>query len=381
MTVVVIGSKLRIIICTRDMSYGVGNHIKLFLRAIGDNSEIERILLIGPKCDLEPNPKVDVHFLSVFGRFFITKQPHYALVARKAIQKEILKDDFDIIHIHFPIIGKEFEVPLVSTFHTLNFQQSKVNYGAGLKSHISQLAHRIFEIYDESTMKYSKRSIFVSKTAMDLACEKYSKHRHKFISIPNFIDTSRFYPMSRKQKEALFEKYGLDADVQYILFAGRLEPMKGVTQLANAFKRLNPSKDTRLLIVGEGPLKEEICSFEFVDYLGRVPYQEMQEIYNISSLFVMPSFYENFPMTILEAMSCGLPVISSKVGDVEYVLTDEEVLFPPGNYEMMKSKLDNLLTMSEDELEEIGRENQRIIINHYGMDNATQLVDLYKDLK
>jgi glycosyltransferase involved in cell wall biosynthesis len=362
------------------MSYGVGNHIKLFLKAIGDNSEIERILLIGPQCDLEEYPKVDAHILPVFGRYFFTKQPYFALAARKAIQEELLKDDFDAIHVHFPIIGKEFKVPLVSTFHTLNIQQSKVKYSTGLKSNVSQLAHRIFEIYDKSTMKYSKRSIFVSKTAMDLACEKYAQYRHKFISISNFVDTSRFTAMPSNKKEALSEKYGLDAEIQYFLFAGRLEPMKGVQQLVNAFRELNPPKNSKLLIVGEGPLKEKICSFEFVDYLGRIPYQQMQEIYNIASVFIMPSFYENFPLTILEAMSCALPVISSKVGDVEYILTDEKSLFPPDDYDMMKRKLKNFMAMSVDELEEIGRENQRTIVTHYGMDNATKLTNIYKDL-
>lgn len=363
------------------MDFGVGNHIKLFIKAISKIDDIEKILLIGPEFTGKGYEKTDIRILPTLGRTFLTKQPYYAFAARKAIQDEINRNDYDIIHVHFPIMAKDFNVPLVSTFHTLNYQQSKVNYGTKIKYRAAQNAHRIFSFYDKSTIRFSNCSIFASKSAMEIANNRYNRHRHKFVSIPNFVDTSMFIPFTDKEKEHTLQKFGLDPGVKYLLYTGRLEPMKGIGHLVDVYKRSIETKNSRLLIVGDGPLRREICSYKFVDFLGRIPYDSMPEVYNLASIFIMPSLYENFPMSVLEAMSCGLPVISSKVGDVPFIIENEEYLFEPGNQKKMRLKLDNLLKMSDVELRGIGTENRKRIVNHFGLDNITQIIDIYNSLK
>lgn len=143
----------------------------------------------------------------------------------------------------------------------------------------------------------------------------------RLLLIPNGIDLGFWrkpvIPLTREQPDT-------------ILAVGRLHPVKGHDVLLRAMPavaRQIPS--VRLVIVGEGgfrPLLEELAADLGIHYLvdlpGELPADEVRRRMWLSALFVLPSRSEGMPLTLLEAMACGLPVVASSVGAVPALLAD-----------------------------------------------------------
>jgi glycosyltransferase involved in cell wall biosynthesis len=118
----------------------------------------------------------------------------------------------------------------------------------------------------------------------------------------------------------------------YALFAGRLSEEKGVRLLAKAWEVLG---DLPLLVAGDGPLKSVVWPAG-VTTLGKVSQSRVLELMREARVLLFPSIcYECAPMTVLEAFSCGLPVIASNLGSVPEFVTHGRngLLFRPGDSE------------------------------------------------
>jgi glycosyltransferase involved in cell wall biosynthesis len=114
---------------------------------------------------------------------------------------------------------------------------------------------------------------------------------------------------------------------EYALYVGRLSEEKGIRVMLSAWSQLNPS--IRLRIVGDGPLYEEGVSeiartkLKQVDFLGHVPSESIFQWMRGARFLIFPSLcFENFPLAIVEAFACGLPVIASRLGSMAEIVTD-----------------------------------------------------------
>jgi glycosyltransferase involved in cell wall biosynthesis len=114
---------------------------------------------------------------------------------------------------------------------------------------------------------------------------------------------------------------------QFALFVGRLEELKGISTMLQAWKRL--SQPIPLVIAGDGPyapkLKAEIAEHgcSNVNYRGALSHSDIIAAMKQARFLVFPSeWYEGFPMTIAEAFACGVPVISSRLGSMEEIVQD-----------------------------------------------------------
>lgn len=377
---------MKIIICTRDLKYGVGTHILTLLKEFEKIDEIERVLVIGPQILGNFSPKIQFEILEAIGGYFITKQPFFAIECRKRIEKILKREKYDLIHTHYPLFAKDFGIPLIITFHTLNYFATIGYYISDYKLKIGNFFHRIYEIFDKNSMRHSAKIIFVSNNSLNKAKSRYAHEKRKFVYLPNSIDTSKFFPLDENRKLSLREKYKLSPNKKYILFVGRLEPLKGILDLTKAIKEVYKYKEyenVNLLVVGDGPLKNQISKFDFVKCLGRIPYENMNEIYNVSDIFILPSLYENFPMTILEAMCCGLPVIANNAGDIKEIVNNNKMIIDePSIWTIkVKEKIEFLLNLSKDDLDEISKQNRKRIINNFSSDcSVSKVFEVYKDV-
>lgn len=115
-----------------------------------------------------------------------------------------------------------------------------------------------------------------------------------------------------------------------ILFVGRLYPVKGVQYLLQAMKIIHEEMpDVKLILVGDGEEREHLESLtdsleikECVEFAGRAPHEEVQDYMNQAEVFVLPSLSEGFPVTILEAMACGLPIVATRVRGVPDIVEE-----------------------------------------------------------
>jgi len=134
----------------------------------------------------------------------------------------------------------------------------------------------------------------------------------KILVKPNFVDPD---PGERSQAG------------DYALFVGRLSPEKGVSTLLAAWSRLGPS--IPLVIAGDGPLRPRLeaevakNNLRQVSFRGRLNPSETRAAMKQARFLVLPSlWYEGFPMVMAESLACGTPVLGSRLGAIEEIITD-----------------------------------------------------------
>jgi glycosyltransferase involved in cell wall biosynthesis len=156
----------------------------------------------------------------------------------------------------------------------------------------------------------------------------------KLVHIPNFINVSEFNPNYESG--------------DYILYVGRLSKEKGIFTLLKAVKGI----DVRLKIVGDGPIRKDCEEFvsensiKNVEFLGYKTGNELKEIIRNSNFLIIPSeWYENAPMTIIEAFAYGKPIIGANIGGIpEMIIAGETgLLFQAGDYNELREKIIYLL--------------------------------------
>ena len=189
--------------------------------------------------------------------------------------------------------------------------------------------------------------------------------------IPNGVDQDQFRPGDRA---AACIGLGLDPDRTWVISVGRMSPEKGTTHLVDAFAEASRRDgNLRLAMLGDGPLEAEvrdrIGSHGLQDRVvlpGVVPHPETPEWYRAADLFVLPSLHEGSPNALLEALACGTPVVSTRVGDVTELVDSPEVglVVPTGDTVALASAISERLQKPSDP------EKVRAAVRHRTWDRA-----------
>jgi glycosyltransferase involved in cell wall biosynthesis len=161
--------------------------------------------------------------------------------------------------------------------------------------------------------KYATTSVVTSEEQKEyLATTHDARNIHV---IPNGIDTDRFSPIKDKST----------GKKTRLLFVGRLHPEKNLLNLLDAIREL----PVQLLMVGKGPLEPNIRKRANdldidLEITPSIPNSELPATYSAADIYIQPSLYEGNPKTILEAMSCGLPVIATDVKGINTIIQHKE---------------------------------------------------------
>jgi glycosyltransferase involved in cell wall biosynthesis len=143
-------------------------------------------------------------------------------------------------------------------------------------------------------------------------------------------------------KRKVAKKY--DLPERFILYVGLLEPRKNLPMLIRAYKRLiDGSENFKLVLVGRygwryEELLRQINNLDLegmVHFTGYVSQEDLPLVYNLSSLFVYPTLYEGFGLPALEAMACGVPVITTDVSSLPEIVGEAGILVPVNNVEAL----------------------------------------------
>lgn len=170
-----------------------------------------------------------------------------------------------------------------------------------------------------------------------------------------------------------------------LLFFGRLGKRKGVYDLLQAVEALVPRyPDMRVLLGGDGELEtvrvqaDALGIGRNVELLGWVRGDEKSRLLNVASIFVLPSYNEGLPMSVLEAMVHGLPVVSTSIGGIPEAVRDGEegFLVCPGDVHALSDRLDRLLADSSLR-RQMGQAARKRAVSHFG---ATGIVDRWVEL-
>jgi glycosyltransferase involved in cell wall biosynthesis len=165
------------------------------------------------------------------------------------------------------------------------------------------------------------------------------------------IDHDHFRPQAigPAQRERLARAYGLPD--RYLLYAGKIQPRKNLVRVLQAFHRLRPAHpDLRLVLAGaRGWMDEEVDrTLEALNLAGTVHFTgpvngDMPALYNLAEALVFPSLYEGFGFPLVEAMACGLPVVTATTSSLGEVAGDAALCVDPTSVEEIAAAVDTLL--------------------------------------
>lgn len=250
--------------------------------------------------------------------------------------KTIKKWNLDVIHSHteFGIgtfarfMSKQYNIPLVHTYHTM--YEDYIHYIT--KGYFDKSSKKIVEYL---TLFYCDKTanelIVPTKKTYDLFKEKYEVNRNIHI-IPTGIEIDRFYieNVDKQKIKELKQKYQILKDEFIIIFVGRLAKEKNIEFLIENHKDIiKHNSDVKLLIIGDGPDIEEydklIKKLKLegnVILVGKVPYDEMPNYYQLADIFVTASKTETQGLTVIEAMAAGITPVCIKDESFENVVID-----------------------------------------------------------
>jgi glycosyltransferase involved in cell wall biosynthesis len=171
----------------------------------------------------------------------------------------------------------------------------------------------------------------------------------------------------------------------YILAVARFVPEKGLHDLIQAFYGIERS--LKLVIAGDADhdteysrgLKALADRNDRIIMTGYVTGEYLNQLYSHARLFVLPSYHEGLPISLLEAMSYGVPPLVSDIPANKEVCLDSKCYFSCGDVENLKTQMNSLLTHNIDPEEQ--RRFQKMVAEKYNWDKiAKQTIDVYKRL-
>lgn len=313
---------------------------------------------------LSPNLRV-IHLLAGPERYVPKKQlldyiPEF-VKNYHAFAKE-QNTNYDLLHCHYYLSGvaglkiiKRHNLPLVMTFHTLALMKNLVAR--------DELEKEEKERVDAEFLltKKAQKIIAPSESDKNYLQYLYNVLPEKITVVAPGVDTNIFKPIDKDKAKRFI---GADPKHKIVLFVGRLEPLKGIDVLLYAIKILLVKKRLPLclwIVGGDAAQKYQSRSRELgklenlrkllhlttvVKFLGQRPQSRLPYYYNSSEVVVIPSHYESFGIVALEAMACGVPVITTNVSGVAGLIDEkhQSLITSVNNPLLLAMQIEFLLT-------------------------------------
>ena len=317
--------------------------------------------------------QVNYRELSMYEKIKESKNYIYNKNSAQQLERLLRKEKPDVVHMHLFLgslsvsilkIIKEKRIPIIMTVHDYrllcpanSFLDNNNNIcekcidGVYLRCGIKKCSEKklgqslivsmeaYFRKHFVSPIDYVDVFVFVSRFIKEKHCHFNLNYQIKSEILYNFIPT---FDEDLKQKNS-----------GYILFFGRVSVEKGVNTLLKSYQNIaRPLK-----IVGDGPLLDSLKdenNNKNIEFLGYKSGEELESLKKNASFIVVPSeWYENNPLSVLEAYSYGKPVIASNIGGIPEIVVEEKTgfLFESADTESLSSSLGKAINMSDEEYE------------------------------
>lgn len=292
-----------------------------------------------------------------------------AFPEKKLIQTIVKKSDIIFTQTIGPIgttvinIAKKENKKIASYVHSIEWELFSKSVG-GIFRNI---------IYNYTKLKakkfYSKCSKIIVPSQEIAEIFDWMRILPKKIVVHLGTNSKKFCPAS--DKNLMKKELNIPEDKLIIGYVGRIAREKDVLTLYHAFVRIRKEyQNALLLIIGNG-LNDLIYVMSKKNVIILPAQNNIVPYYQIMDIFVQPSLTETTSLTVMEAMSCGLPVISTKVGFIKnYIIKDVNgMFFEKHNAYSLSTKLEIMIT-NKDLREKLGKNARETILNHYQWDNT-----------
>ncbi|MDG6998527.1 MAG: glycosyltransferase family 4 protein [Nitrososphaerota archaeon] len=324
------------------------------------------------------------------------KTTSFMLRANRIIKR--LARDFDLVHYTndycgFGLSRSEIGKPVLATIHHTHSLESK-SIGQHLgQGTIRSLKFRISEAFsgrmEKDMLKKADRVVAVSQFTAENALVLYPFLGDKVKVALNAVDETRFNP--RNDPSSLRERFALQSSPT-VLYVGRLFAGKGVKFLIDAFKEVESKiPDSKLLIVGSSSdeegmeIKSQIRRLGLessVVFAGRVSEEDLPKAYTVSDLVVLPSLVEGFGLVLLEGMASGKPVVATRLGPTEEIVTDglEGLLTPRADSHSLAEAISSILS-DKSLASRMGQAGRRKVEERFSLERwSTEMLEIYRDV-
>lgn len=317
------------LVCPYDLDRpgGVQSHVRGLARALRERGH--HAVIVGPGQGSTTDGADEMRV----GRFVTMglsgTQIDVGVVTRAEMHR-VRDARFDVVHLHTPwnpFVGLQLWWATPDAAHVATFHDAPPEglWGALAARVLMPLAGHLLSLALDGVMAVS------SVAARSLPSRRT-------VIVPNGIDADTL------QRESAAAREGV------ILYVGRLEPRKGVSDLIRAFALLaQEHPGIRLVIAGDGPLapalRRQAEGRPDIDFVGPVDEARKAALLATCRIFCAPSRHgESFGIVLLEAMACGAPVVAAANHGYRAVLGDTGLLYPPGDVDALRARLSRLLS-------------------------------------
>ena len=329
---------------------GIGTYTYYLARGLQDRADVHVVTSdVSLRMDGLPGlERAQVHQLPTGGRGREgASSIRFQMAAWRHLSRRAREHGFDVVHSNHAQMSdllsrlRSMDARPVVTIHTTldtqlagTLRAAPVAAAQDIEQTVVRHRH-LLRMVERRYLRQSPSLIFVSRWIRDQALRAYGLRPRNSRVVPNAVDTEMFspyrWPRSRDGAPAETHRFTL-------LFAGRLLAQKGLGTLLEAIRFLPPSVHVVLAGPGDPARWREFASRRGIpadryEFLGRVAYEDMPNLYHQADAVVLPSFLESCPLAALEAMASGTPLIAADVGGVSEIVRDGETgwLFPAGD--------------------------------------------------
>lgn len=249
------------------------------------------------------------------------------------LPRRLLRDRPDVLHVpHSQAPLALTGVPIVVTFHDVTYELHPQRY--------PWLRRTYYRGAARMAARKARLLIAVSQRVKEDLGQTLSITPERVSVIPEAAGP-QFKAAPAAEVERIRDTY--DLRKPYVLSVGSLEPGKGRHTLIEAMEQVGDGYD--LVIAGQQAWGQEATGS--ARYLGYVPDGDLPALYSGAEVFAFPSLYEGFGLPVLEAMSCGTPVVASEGSAISEVAGEAAILVAPGNAVALGAAVREVLADSE----------------------------------
>lgn len=346
---------------------GLGNYSRSLIEHLANGFPQNQYFIYTPKAKLE------ILNFPLFKRENIfLKLPQKAKLLWRGfgVKHQLLKDRIDLFH------GLSYEIPFglkktgiksIVTIHDLIFLRKPQYY--------QPIDRLIYDYKSKYACKNANQIIAISEKTKQDIIELYNISPAKIEVIYQSCDDSFKVDASAVQKAEVKTKYALPE--QYLLSVGTIEPRKNILAIVKAMPKIDTN--FKLILIGKekpyaNKVKQEIERLGLADrviFLKNIPFKDLPSIYQMASLFVLPSYYEGFGIPIIEALYSRVPVVAATGSCLEEAGGPNSLYVNPDDFEGFSTVINNVLVnnalqqaMKQQGLQYVQKFNNEVINDH-----------------